>query len=141
MVILYLGKTTLLPWLRNNVVYFTSCTCSNLLTQTLTKLHHNKAQLDIMELVDMSPPLVEEGKNYTKSTNWKSISIKHNNGESTMLDLVVVQAMSRKIVQTLPSIMQLHCPTSLVMSKSHLIGIGDEINLASYSLQLGITRL
>ena len=36
----------------------------------------------------MSPPLVEEGKNYTKSTNWKSISIKHNNGESTMLDLV-----------------------------------------------------
>ena len=67
--------------------------------------------------MDMSPPLVEEGKNYTKSTNWKSISIKHNNGESTMLDLVVVQAMSRKIVQTLPSIMQLHCPTSLVMSK------------------------
>ena len=36
--------------------------------------------LIVDDIVDMSPPLVEEGKNYTKSTNWKSISIKHNNG-------------------------------------------------------------
>ena len=91
------GKTTLLPWLRNNVVYFTSCTCSNLLTQTLTKLRCNKAQLDIMELVDMSSPLVEEGGNFLKSTLWSSILIKHTNGEYTMIDVVVVQSMSHKV--------------------------------------------
>ena len=67
--------------------------------------------------------------------------MKHTNGQLTIIDVVVVQAMSRKVVISDPNIMQLHCPTSLVMSKSHLIGIGDEINLASYSLQLGITRL
>ena len=61
------GKTTLLPWLRNNVEYFTSCTRSTLLKQTLTKLQRNRTVLNIDNLVDMSPPLVEEGKNYTKS--------------------------------------------------------------------------
>ncbi len=92
------GKNTILPWIRTNAEYFLTCTCENLLSSTLTKLTCNKNELNIDDIVDMSPPLVEEGKNYTKSTNWKSISIKHNNGEFTMLHLIVVQSLSHKII-------------------------------------------
>ena len=68
--------------------------------------------------VDSSSLLMDEGDGSFKgSTYYSSISIKHNNGELTIFDIIVVQAMSCKVVSTDPNIMQLHCPTSLVMSK------------------------
>ena len=81
------------------LAYFSNCTRSNLLIRTLTKLRRNKTALDIDNVVDMSPPLVKEGSSgVANSTSWSSISIKHTNGEYTMIDLVVVQSMSRKII-------------------------------------------
>ena len=57
--------------------------------------------------------------------NFSSISMKHTNRQLTIIDVVVVQAMSRKVVISDPNIMQLHCPTSLAMSKrwEHVINI------------------
>ena len=61
--------------------------------------------------------MAEEGRGFTESTNYSTISMKHTNGQLTIIDVVVVQAMSRKVVISDPNIMQLHCPTSLAMSK------------------------
>jgi hypothetical protein len=56
----------------------------------------SKERLSIAELVDLSPPLMaEEGKGFTESTNYSTISMKHTNGQLTIIDVVVVQAMSR----------------------------------------------
>ena len=83
------------------LAYFSNCTRGNLLVRTLTKLCRDttKTALDIENVVDMSPPVVKEGSSsFGKSTSWSSISIKQTNGEYSMIDLVVVQSMSRKII-------------------------------------------
>eukprot|EP00942_MAST-04A_sp_MAST-4A-sp1_P007303 g7303.t1 len=83
---------------RDQADFFLNCKRENAGEYLFTKLNMSKAHLAIAELVDLSAPLMEkEGEGFKESTNYSTISMKHTNRQLTIIDVVVVQAMSRKM--------------------------------------------